>query len=85
MVLLPSEVIRNHILQQLWPSTLGVSRLFIHALPSYQYLSSIVPQIAMPNAQDFSQRMLTITNSLWLGDDEFQQIYQIIQSYVMDR
>lgn len=84
MILLPSKVIRDTILQKLWPSTLGVSRLFIHSLPNYQYLNTIVPQIIMPNADDFAQRMLTITNSLWLNDKQFDQIYQTIQSYVAE-
>lgn len=80
MILLPSKTIRDTVLQQLWPSNLGVSRLFIHALPNYTYLSQIVPQISMPNAEDFAERMLTITNSLWLQDAEFNSICQTLQA-----
>lgn len=80
MVLLPSKNIRDDILNKLWQEPLGVSRLFIHDLPNYQYLNSVVPQIAMPNAQDFADRMLTITNSLWLEDIHFKTICQTIKS-----
>ncbi|WVD69224.1 hypothetical protein RHO13_02895 [Orbus wheelerorum] len=80
MILLPSKTIRDTVLQQLWPSNLGVIRLFIHALPNYTYLSQIVPQISMPNAEDFAERMLTITNSLWLQDAEFNSICQTLQA-----
>lgn len=80
MVLLPSKNIRDDILNKLWQEPLGVSRLFIHDLPNYQYLNKVVPQIAMPNAQDFADRMLTITNSLWLEDIHFKTICQTIKS-----
>ncbi|RKS84796.1 dTDP-4-amino-4,6-dideoxygalactose transaminase [Orbus hercynius] len=82
MVLLPSKSICDNILRQLWSSSLGVSRLFIYALSQYSYLNSIIPPISMPHAEDFAQRMLTITNSLWLDDKAFEQIYITIQSSV---
>lgn len=82
MVLLPSQKIRDNILEQLWPSSLGVSRLFIHDLPNYEYLQTIIPQVRTPNADDLASRMLTITNSLWLQDNEFTQICEIIQSHL---
>ncbi len=85
MVLMPSKQIRDAALQTLWPSGLGVSRLFIHALPTYQYLRPIIPAISMPNAEDFADRMLTITNSLWLTDSDFDQICQTLKSHLSNR
>ena len=61
-------------LERLWTSRLGVSRLFIHALPDYDYLTTIVPRADVPNARDFAARTLTISNSLWLGDEDFEQV-----------
>ncbi|MFD1260205.1 DegT/DnrJ/EryC1/StrS family aminotransferase [Entomomonas asaccharolytica] len=80
MILLPSKNIRDDILNKLWQQPLGVSRLFIHDIANYHYLEKVVPQIAMPNAQDFADRMLTISNSLWLEDSHFKTIFQIIKS-----
>ena len=71
---LPDERRRDEALARLWTAGLGVSRLFIHALPDYAYLADRVPQEPMPNARDFAARTLTISNSPWLGDDDFEAI-----------
>lgn len=78
MIQLPSQSIRDNILNELWTSPLGVSRLFIYDLPHYDYLKAIIPQQPMLNADHFSQTMLTITNSLWLTDQQFELILQVI-------
>lgn len=82
MVILPTAEIRDTILQALWAGPLGVTRLFIHALPDYSYLESIVPKTTVPNAQKLAHQMLTISNSLWLKDEQFQVIYQTIKKYI---
>lgn len=74
LLMLPTRELRDAALQRLWTSRLGVSRLFIHALPDYGYLAGIVPHADVPNARDFAARTLTISNSLWLGDDDFEQV-----------
>ena len=73
-VLMPTQQARDDALASLWHRGLGVGRLFIHALPDYSYLSSMFSPVATPNARDFAARMLTITNSSWLKDDDFQTI-----------
>lgn len=83
MVLLPTQSIRDNILNELWTSPLGVTRLFIYDLPNYAYLSELIPPQKTPNATDFAQRMLTITNSLWLNDEQFNLIYQTIVKYLV--
>lgn len=74
MLLMPSEQARDAALAQLWPAGLGVSRLFIHALPDYSYLAPHFAQPAIPNARDFAARLLTVSNSLWLDDASFELI-----------
>ncbi|MCO6505066.1 MAG: DegT/DnrJ/EryC1/StrS aminotransferase family protein [Snodgrassella sp.] len=82
MLLLPTVQQRDAIMDKLWSSPLGVTRLFIHTLPQYDYLQPIVPKIDTPNAQDFAARMLTITNSPWLTETQFEQICKVIQEIV---
>ena len=78
MVLMPSQAARDAALKTLWGAGLGVSRLYIHALPDYPYLSGRVGQAevsnTVPNARDFAARMLTVSNSLWLDDNSFERI-----------
>ena len=74
LLLLPDQTSRDRTLEQLWPSGLGVSRLFIHALPDYAYLTDIVPQQDVPHARDFAARSLSISNSPWMTDEDFEMI-----------
>jgi perosamine synthetase len=76
---LPDERRRDAALTQLWAAGLGVSRLFIHALPDYAYLADRVPQQPMPNARDFAARTLTISNSPWLDDEDFETICRTLE------
>lgn len=79
LLTLPTQTQRDKALQTLWTSGLGVSRLFIHALPDYGYLRGAVPDTALPNARDFAARSLTITNSPWLDDAAFESICQTLE------
>lgn len=83
MVLMPDRATRDKALKTLWPSPLGVTRLFMHALPDYAYLEKIVPATSAPNARDFANRMLTLSNSLWLDDNRFEKICQTLQRAVV--
>ena len=78
LLLLPDEKRRDAALAQLWQSGLGVSRLFIHALPDYAYLAVVVPPQPMPHARDFAARSLSISNSLWLSDADFELICSVL-------
>lgn len=79
---LPDERRRDQVLAQLWSRGLGVSRLFIHALPDYAYLADRVPRAAVPNARAFAQRTLTIGNSPWLDEATFERIASAIERAV---
>ena len=80
LLLLPDSRRRDAVLDNLWQAGLGVSRLYIHALPDYRYLSDIVTARAVPNARDFAARSLTISNSLWLNDDDFETICRVLET-----
>jgi perosamine synthetase len=78
MVLMPTAEARDAALTRLWPAGLGVSRLFIHALPDYAYLTAHLDQSEVHNARDFAARMLTISNSPWLVESDFQRICAVL-------
>ncbi len=80
LLLLPDEKRRDAALAPLWQSGLGVSRLFIHALPDYAYLAGVVPTQAMPHARDFAARSLSISNSPWLTDEDFESICRVLET-----
>ncbi len=74
MIVMANQDSRDRALQRLWRSPLGVTRLFIHALPDYPELADRFVGADVPNARDLASRMLTVTNSLWLDDDHFETI-----------
>lgn len=80
LLLLPDQRRRDLVLASLWQAGLGVSRLFIHALPDYAYLKDIVMPQAVPNARAFAARSLTISNSPWMDDGDFEQICRTLES-----
>ncbi|MGB8716535.1 MAG: hypothetical protein WCD66_09245, partial [Rhodanobacteraceae bacterium] len=75
---------RDRALQHLWASTLGVSRLFIHALPDYAYLADMEGSDAVPNARDFAARSLTVSNSPWLDETRFERIVEVLRASALD-
>jgi hypothetical protein len=56
-----------------------VSRLFIHALPDYAYLRGVVADADVPNARRFAATTLTISNSPWLGDADFEAVCAVLE------
>ncbi|MEP7185754.1 MAG: DegT/DnrJ/EryC1/StrS family aminotransferase [Rhodanobacter sp.] len=76
---LPDRQRRDSILALLWTAGVGVSQLFVHALPDYAYLADRVPQAPMPNARCFAEQTLSISNSPWLDDDMFGVICDVIE------
>ncbi|MEO5558762.1 MAG: DegT/DnrJ/EryC1/StrS family aminotransferase [Dokdonella sp.] len=77
---MPTEAARDAALHQLWSAGLGVSRLFIHALPDYPYLQSILGEQHVPMARAFAATTLTISNSAWLRDEDFDAICAVLES-----
>ena len=81
MVLMPGLKQRDKALSLLWRSGLGVSKLFVRALPDYPFLASCFEgrRFECPNARDLADRMLTVSNSHWLGDGDFARIVTILK------
>ncbi len=84
---LRDEASRDAALRELWGAGLGVSRLFIHALPDYGYLQPFVGRRAeesgaIPNARAFAATTLTVSNSPWLADAAFETICARLQAAV---
>ncbi|WP_246708259.1 DegT/DnrJ/EryC1/StrS family aminotransferase [Bartonella sp. HY038] len=84
MVLMPSDASCQKAMERLWPSNLGVTRLFVSSIPNYDYLQPILGKDnssnTATNADDFAKRMITITNNYRLNDDSFMQIVQVLES-----
>ncbi|MET0226083.1 MAG: DegT/DnrJ/EryC1/StrS family aminotransferase [Dokdonella sp.] len=80
LIKLPSEATRDAVLRQLWSAGLGINRLFIHALPDYDYLHTMVGTHDVPSARRFAATTLTISNSPWLGDEAFERICAVLES-----
>lgn len=78
MLLLPTARARDAALEKLWTAGLGVSRLFIHALPDYGYLAHYFQAADVPNARDFAARMLTLSNSPWLDESQFARVVSVL-------
>ncbi|MDE2178735.1 MAG: aminotransferase class I/II-fold pyridoxal phosphate-dependent enzyme [Xanthomonadaceae bacterium] len=85
LVQLPDAAGRDAALAQLWPSGLGVGRLFARALPDYPFLHGVVPAAAVPRARDFAARTLTIGNSPWLDDARFARIVDTLRQSLRAR
>jgi Predicted pyridoxal phosphate-dependent enzyme apparently involved in regulation of cell wall biogenesis len=80
LLLLPDRKRRDAALAELWQTGLGVSRLFIHALPDYAYLAGMVPPQDVPHARDFAARSLSISNSPWMTDDDFETVCRTLET-----
>ena len=78
LLLMPSKESRDTALAALWQQGLGVGRLFIYALGDYQYLRSYFGQTHTPNATDFAERLLIVTNSVWLREKDFIKICAVL-------
>jgi dTDP-4-amino-4,6-dideoxygalactose transaminase len=79
MLRLPDQRWRDRALDMSWDAGLGVTRMFIHALPDYDYLRPCVPQDDCPNARDLAARSMTISNSPWLNDADFARVAGILE------
>lgn len=82
MVIMPSGASARALLDKLWMSGLGVTRLFAHELSKYEYLRTIVPAVDTPNASSLSERLVTISNSPWLSDADFATIVREVEAAI---
>lgn len=81
MLVMPGCQERDRALNILWREGLGVSKLFVHALPDYTFMSASLENGGdCSNARDFASRMLSISNTHWLDDEIFACIVQTLRS-----
>ncbi len=78
LVLMPSQESRDTALAALWQQGLGVGRLYIHALAGYQCLAGYFGETHTPNATDFAERLLIVTNTVWLREKDFKKICAVL-------
>lgn len=72
---------RDAVLSRLWTQGLGVSCMFVHALPDYAYLQPLLEDgnTTAPNAHALAARALTIGNSAWLDEARFKRILAVLE------
>jgi hypothetical protein len=59
-----------------------VSKLFVHALPDYDFLAPILSEHGAadcPKARDLADRMLTVSNTHWLDETTFALIVETLR------
>lgn len=79
--LFKKETTCTRALEALWSKGLGVSKAFAHELSAYPYLKDILPPDSnCPNAKSFAERNMTISNSHFLNDKEFDQILDVLKN-----
>jgi dTDP-4-amino-4,6-dideoxygalactose transaminase len=82
MLVTPSEKIRDQIIHDLWPKSLGAGRLFIESISNYSYLKPYFEKKDLPVGKDFAARTMIISNSPWLTDKHFSKIYKVLNSHI---
>lgn len=75
---LPDRARRDAVLQTLWTAGLGVSRMFIHALPDYAYLRECVPVVEVPRARALADCTLTVGNGPWLDARSRGRVMEVL-------
>jgi dTDP-4-amino-4,6-dideoxygalactose transaminase len=82
MLRLPNQATRDAVLAQGWDQGLGLSPPFLRALPDYRRYASVVPACApdaVPNARNWAGRLLAISNSPWLSDEDFARVCEMLR------
>ena len=74
------EATRDAALARLWREGLGVSRLFIHALPDHPDLRAIAGAASVPNARALAATTLTVSNSPWLDEPSFERLCGVLEA-----
>ncbi len=81
-VICNSKEQRDRILERLWASGLGVTRLFAWDLNCYDYLRNDIAKFDIPNSSRLAERSFMISNSHWLSDEKFDSIVTVIKQTV---
>ena len=82
---LPSQKIRDAVLQAHWGDGSGLSLPFVHVLPDYGRYDHVLTAARhddVTQARDWAQRLLAISNSPWLDDARFARLVATLQRAV---
>ena len=82
---LPSQKIRDAVLQAHWGDGSGLSLPFVHVLPDYGRYDHVLTAARhddVTQARDWAQRLLAISNSPWLDEARFAQLASHLRSAV---
>ena len=82
---LPSQQIRDVVLQAHWGDGSGLSLPFVHVLPDYGRYDHVLAAARhddVTQARDWAQRLLAISNSPWLDDARFARLLSTLQRAV---
>ena len=82
---LPSQQIRDAVLQAHWGDGSGLSLPFVHVLPDYGRYDHVLAAARhddVTQARDWAQRLLAISNSPWLDDARFARLVATLQRAV---
>jgi dTDP-4-amino-4,6-dideoxygalactose transaminase len=82
---LPSQKIRDAVLQAHWGDGSGLSLPFVHVLPDYgryDHVLNAARHDGVAQARDWAQRLLAISNSPWLDDARFARLLSTLQRAV---
>ncbi|MEG0937813.1 MAG: DegT/DnrJ/EryC1/StrS family aminotransferase [Comamonas sp.] len=80
---LPSQQVRDAVLQAHWGDGSGLSLPFVHVLPDYgcyEHVLGAARHDDVSRARDWAQRLLAISNSPWLDDARFARVLANIQA-----
>lgn len=78
-VVCASNEVRDKVLNRLWTSGLGVTRLFAHELTGYGYLNNEIAGSELHHCRNFAERSFMISNSHWLTDDRFDSVITVLE------
>jgi dTDP-4-amino-4,6-dideoxygalactose transaminase len=79
---LPSAAQRDALMQAHWASGWGLSLPFSQVLPDYPRYAPVLGEALhdpVPQARDWAQRLLAISNSAWLSDALFAQLLDALR------
>jgi dTDP-4-amino-4,6-dideoxygalactose transaminase len=79
---LPSQRARDALLRAHWGAGWGLSLPFAHALPDYGRYDHALAWARgdrVEQARDWAARLVSVSNSPWLGDDRFAALLEILK------
>ena len=82
VLMMPNQKIRDQMTAALWSKSLGVGRLFIEEISNYDYLKPYFKKTNVPAGKQFAANTMIISNSPWLTDKHFNEIYRVLNLHL---